>query len=60
MVPSMGKSIGCCIRGSACVICMGAGVGYSVCFSLKDCFPSFTSKSWLVDGRPTIVLCLLV
>ena len=42
------------------MICMGAVVGYSVCFSLKDCFLSFISKSWLVDGRPTIVLCLLV
>ena len=42
------------------MICMGAVVGYSVCFGLKDFFLSFTSKSSFVDGRPTIVLCLLV
>ena len=41
------------------MICMGAVVGYSVCFSLKDCFPSFTSKSWLVNGRATIVVGLV-
>ena len=59
MVPSMGRSVGCCIRGSVC-ICMGSGVGYLVCFSLRNSFLFFpASIGWSMEWS-MFVSCLLV